>query len=63
MGRYMKKFIITLLIIVLFITSTLYIILFTKSGNYLVANYIEKSFNKKQKDFTLKIDNLVIDYD
>lgn len=59
----MKKFIITLLIIILFITSTLYIILFTKSGNYLVANYIEKSFNKKQKDFTLKIDNLVIDYD
>ncbi|MDX4060735.1 hypothetical protein Q6A89_09475, partial [Aliarcobacter skirrowii] len=59
----MKKFIITLLIIVLFITSTLYIILFTKSGNYLVANYIEKSFNKKQKDFTLKIDNLIIDYD
>ncbi|RXJ96076.1 hypothetical protein CRU94_05565 [Arcobacter sp. AHV-9/2010] len=59
----MKKFIITLFIIILFITSTLYIILFTKSGNYLVANYIEKSFNKKQKDFTLKIDNLVIDYD
>lgn len=56
----MKKIAIFLLIIIMMFLGSLYLILFTKSGNSYIANYLENSFNKKQDEFTLKINDFVL---
>ena len=58
----MKKFIYILLLLFFLLISTIYLLIFTKSGNLYIANYLEKSFNSKQKDVTLKIDNFLITF-
>lgn len=59
----MKKILFILIIILIIVFSTVYTIFFTKSGNYFLANYIEKSFNKKHSELALKIDQLRIEID
>ncbi|MCT7510993.1 hypothetical protein [Aliarcobacter cryaerophilus] len=56
----MKKFLFIALFLVLVVFGLFYIVLFTNSGNRVVANYIEDSFNQKQSDFKLKFDTFTI---
>ena len=56
----MKKFLFIALFLVLVVFGLFYIVLFTNSGNRVVANYIEDSFNQKQSDFKLKFDTFAI---
>ena len=57
----MKKFLLILLVLVLFIFGIFYMLFFTKSGNGIISQYIENSFNEKQNDFKLKFDTFIID--
>ena len=56
----MKKFLLILLVLVLFIFGIFYMLFFTKSGNGIISQYIENSFNEKQNDFKLKFDTFLI---
>ena len=56
----MKKFLFIPLFLVLLVFGLFYMLLFTNSGNRVVANYIEDSFNQKQSDFKLKFDTFAI---
>ncbi|OCL81632.1 hypothetical protein AAW30_01849 [Arcobacter porcinus] len=58
----MKKLFVILFIFILLSISALYVVLFTKSGNYYLANYIERTINNKQNDFVLEIDELIINH-
>lgn len=58
----MKKLLLILLIIILIVFGTLYTLLFTKSGNLFVANYVESSFNQRQDDFKLKFEKFDINF-
>ena len=57
----MKKFLLILLVLVLFIFGIFYMLFFTKIGNSTISKYIENSFNEKQNDFKLKFDTFIID--
>ena len=56
----MKKFLLILLVLVLFIFGIFYMLFFTKIGNSTISKYIENSFNEKQNDFKLKFDTFLI---
>ena len=56
----MKKFLLILLVLVLFIFGIFYMLFFTKIGNGIISQYIENSFNEKQNDFKLKFDTFLI---
>ncbi|OCL85373.1 hypothetical protein AAX26_02010 [Aliarcobacter thereius] len=58
----MKKLFIVLFVFIFISIGALYVVLFTKSGNYYLANYIERTINNKQNDFILEIDELIINH-
>lgn len=58
----MKKFFISLTILIIFIIGTVYGVLFTKSGNDFIASYIENKVNDEQNDVQLKVNDFVLTF-
>ncbi|MAC84604.1 MAG: hypothetical protein CL624_10790 [Arcobacter sp.] len=58
----MKKFFISLTILIIFIIGAVYGVLFTKSGNNFVASYIENKVNDEQKDVQLKVNDFTLTF-
>lgn len=58
----MKKFFIILTILILVIVSSVFGVLFTKSGNNFIASYIENKVNDEQNDVELKVNDLTLTF-
>jgi len=58
----MKKFFIILTILILIIISSVYGVLFTKSGNNFIASYLENKVNDEQNNVELKVNDLTLTF-
>ena len=58
----MKKFFISLTILIIFIIGGIYGVLFTKPGNGFVASYIESKVNDEQNDVQLKVNDFTLTF-
>jgi hypothetical protein len=59
----MKKFFISLTILIILIIGGIYGVLFTKSGNNFVASYIENKVNDEQDEVQLKVNDFTLTFD
>lgn len=58
----MKKFLVSILILIIILISLVFGILFTKYGNGLIASYIENKVNSEQNKVNLKVNNLALSF-
>lgn len=58
----MKKLFLILSLLIILIIGSVYGLLFTKSGNELIASYIENKINDEQKDVKFKVNNFVLTF-